>query len=520
LRSTAVTEREMMMERNRTSPSPTLPPPNGTLSMDDLNTTSNEIMTAATIGSNRNITTVSVEPNNDTQISESSDDNSFIVRSSVNAPPPPPPSSGSVNNNTIGTENENNAENNDNNINAAMNNNEDPHREARARWIRINRRFQLIITIVALIFSLLLFSILVCWVVLTSAYVVSIDKHCDVPLKTYFWCASLQLILDVFRNDIMRHVLRWDRHSQQRVPPRVILYYFTYLIYAMSVLRLGIISVFLTNGSTCPSTAPELFQASTIFVFLSIGAWSTIILGYLVPFCFVAIILTRNGYSPTSDFDVMGGRMQRPAAGVVPGVFPTTYMNSGAPPECVDQLSVVSLEDFPEHYPKDCCICMGDFAPGEVIVETECHHVFHKRCCKEWLRQARTCPVCRTDIPDSFVISNVNTRDQTTTNNRTEQRNNEVTQPQPTQLFHQHEFHQEVASLLQILRQHEQRLRGRNANMSETESVENATLDAEMPTANSTGVSSAEEQSLPFSSQNMISAEEGRSRVQRTQHTA
>ena len=55
--------------------------------------------------------------------------------------------------------------------------------QARARWIAINHRFQMIITVVAIIFSLLLFSILVCWVVLTSAYVVSIDKSCDVPLK-------------------------------------------------------------------------------------------------------------------------------------------------------------------------------------------------------------------------------------------------------------------------------------------------------------------------------------------------
>lgn len=59
---------------------------------------------------------------------------------------------------------------------AAETHDDDPNREARTRWIRINRRFQLIITVVALIFSLLLFAILVCWVVFTSAYVVSIDK--------------------------------------------------------------------------------------------------------------------------------------------------------------------------------------------------------------------------------------------------------------------------------------------------------------------------------------------------------
>jgi len=47
---------------------------------------------------------------------------------------------------------------------------------------------------------------------------------------------------------------------------------------------------------------------------------------------------------------------------------------------------------------------MTDFANNELIVATECEHVFHKRCCQEWLKQARTCPVCRTDIPDSLGV--------------------------------------------------------------------------------------------------------------------
>jgi hypothetical protein len=105
----------------------------------------------------------------------------------------------------------------------------DPNRDARMRWIRINRRFQLIITIVALIFSLLLFAVLVCWVVLTSAYVVSIDKPCDVPLKPYYWLATLQLILDVFRTDIMRCIFRWDSNSNERIPARVIAYNIAYV---------------------------------------------------------------------------------------------------------------------------------------------------------------------------------------------------------------------------------------------------------------------------------------------------
>ena len=47
---------------------------------------------------------------------------------------------------------------------------------------------------------------------------------------------------------------------------------------------------------------------------------------------------------------------------------------------------------------------MSDFVPQDVIVSTPCHHVFHKSCFNEWLELARTCPVCRTDIPNSLGL--------------------------------------------------------------------------------------------------------------------
>jgi hypothetical protein len=57
----------------------------------------------------------------------------------------------------------------------------DPDREARTRWMRINRQFRCIITSVAVIFSLLLFCILISWVLLISTFVLSHNKvslHC------------------------------------------------------------------------------------------------------------------------------------------------------------------------------------------------------------------------------------------------------------------------------------------------------------------------------------------------------
>jgi hypothetical protein len=166
----------------------------------------------------------------------------------------------------------------------------------------------------------------------------------------------------------------------------------------MLVLRLGVRSVFV-DEDTCHETAPELYQASAVFVSLSIAAWSTIVLGYLVPFCFVAILLTWNGYTPAADTTAS----PEETAGTGFGVFPAAFSREGAPPGCIDQLRTITLENFPESYPKECCICMSDFVHGEIIVVTECEHVFHRRCCQEWLRQARTCPVCRTDIPSALA---------------------------------------------------------------------------------------------------------------------
>jgi hypothetical protein len=49
---------------------------------------------------------------------------------------------------------------------------------------------------------------------------------------------------------------------------------------------------------------------------------------------------------------------------------------------------------------------MMEYKDGEVIVTTPCEHVFHKHCCHEWFQLARTCPVCRTDIPGALSDNN------------------------------------------------------------------------------------------------------------------
>jgi hypothetical protein len=70
---------------------------------------------------------------------------------------------------------------------------------------------------------------------------------------------------------------------------------------------------------------------------------------------------------------------------------------------------------------------MEEFGTGrnadDLIVETDCKHVFHRNCCAVWLRQARTCPVCRTDIPEA-----IEQRTQAQNNNDSQQRPEEIHQ--------------------------------------------------------------------------------------------
>lgn len=46
----------------------------------------------------------------------------------------------------------------------------------------------------------------------------------------------------------------------------------------------------------------------------------------------------------------------------------------------------------------ECCCCQEDFGPAEIIVRTPCGHYYHKHCLGEWLKLAKSCPLCRSDL--------------------------------------------------------------------------------------------------------------------------
>lgn len=172
-----------------------------------------------------------------------------------------------------------------------------------------------------------------------------------------------------------------------------------YIIYAF---HLGLVSAYIFASSpsppTCPSTAHGLFISARVFVCLTLAGSVTLVFGCFLPFLAVTYLLTRNGYSPTLE-DRNGGIFE------AYGVFPSIMAGRGAPEGCVDRMKRVELEDFGEGYPTECCICMAEFTNEDVIVATECEHVFHRQCCDEWLQQARTCPNCRADIVTALDLT-------------------------------------------------------------------------------------------------------------------
>lgn len=290
---------------------------------------------------------------------------------------------------------------NDDNINNSVTETVvDPERDARTRWLQINRRFRCVMSCVALTFSFLLVLYLISWVILIATYVLSLTKTCDVPLKAYFWLATLQLAMDFFRAEIMKWMCRWRSDSRGGVPLRVLLYNIAYLIYAMLVLRLGILSVFVRE-STCYNTAPELFLASAVFVSLTLLAWTWIIVGYMIPYTTVALLLTRNGYFPNEDLNAVDGVEGNRRGRRLIGILPNNLANP-APPECIEKLRVVMYGEFNDSFHKECCICLMEYEPGDGIVATPCDHIFHKQCCKEWLQLSRSCPICRRDIVEGL----------------------------------------------------------------------------------------------------------------------
>lgn len=57
-----------------------------------------------------------------------------------------------------------------------------------------------------------------------------------------------------------------------------------------------------------------------------------------------------------------------------------------------------TLDEKIQEENKDCSICINSYNSDDMISITNCNHIFHTDCIKEWGKYKTQCPVCRTNL--------------------------------------------------------------------------------------------------------------------------
>ena len=62
----------------------------------------------------------------------------------------------------------------------------------------------------------------------------------------------------------------------------------------------------------------------------------------------------------------------------------------------------------------NCPVCLEDYINKETLCELQCHHIYHEKCIRKWIREKRECAMCRTSIDDvqnNRTIANIENDD-------------------------------------------------------------------------------------------------------------
>ena len=121
----------------------------------------------------------------------------------------------------------------------------------------------------------------------------------------------------------------------------------------------------------------------------------TIILNYPLSYNFTISISSDNGftlkeliYSIKILYEFIYEEEERTA-------IPQTYNLKKVCSSC----NIKELENYSlniEDNDDDCSICYESL--DKYACKINCNHIFHKHCLKEWLKNSKTCPICRTNI--------------------------------------------------------------------------------------------------------------------------
>lgn len=142
--------------------------------------------------------------------------------------------------------------------------------------------------------------------------------------------------------------------------------------------------VWMKGCKTCQETNPELFEFVAAYLFFIAAVWIFWFTVTIV-FVFVFVYALMNGWFETND---------------------------AAAPDVVAKIETVAYDPSLFADPKvpgdqrpdgECCCCCEQFGPEKEIKRTKCLHYFHTDCLQKWLKNAKTCPLCRSDLEASVA---------------------------------------------------------------------------------------------------------------------
>jgi len=201
------------------------------------------------------------------------------------------------------------------------------------------------------------------WYILFQYY----EAPCDQPLAQWL---LVKLLLDILSSSTQR------QQGGDAPSPS------TWLILGFQNVWLVLGFNWCSECRTCLATSPELFNWVQFLVVF--GTVVTIFLMLLPVLFYVGVVLVVH---------LIGtGRIKN---------------NSAARADTLELLEKVEYStdlfansaDANDSRPAgDCCCCCDDFNAEKVIVRTPCEHYFHEDCLGEWLKLAKTCPICRLDL--------------------------------------------------------------------------------------------------------------------------
>jgi len=193
-----------------------------------------------------------------------------------------------------------------------------------------------------------------------SVYINHSEKSCDQPLAK--WLLAMIMFplftswLEIFKFKMLRFLM-------------------------MFLTTVAIIAGFyiFNQSETCSETNPDLYSFVKLYL-IFLAVWC--ICREVMTCLFVAVVIY----------------------GMMHGWFDEL---NGADPEVIVQLETVAFDPAlfaqeglaGDNRPApECCICTEAFDTSITIKRTPCQHYFHEECLKKWLKAAKTCPLCRSDL--------------------------------------------------------------------------------------------------------------------------